>query len=83
MIFARLEQTIRRERWRPYLIGCLIAVPVAFGMLQVWRHDDHAAWAWLLLYTLVGGFPIWWRTALRKSISTALLVGTFVPLLIH
>lgn len=83
MAFLRWEHIVRNPRWRPYLLGCLMAVPFTLVMLQVWRHDGGLAWIWLFLYSAVGGFKVWWRTPRRKAISVGVLVGTFSALLIH
>ena len=83
MRLGRFEETLRNPRWRPYLLGCLLGLPVTLVMLQVWRSYDYLAWGWLFLYSGLGGFGLWWRTPGRKTVSTALLVGTFVPFLIR
>lgn len=85
MVPTRLAQFLQDSRWRPYLLGCLAAVPITVAMLQVWKHWDYLAWTWLILYGFVGigGARVFWNSPTRKLISTAVLVGTFVPFLIR
>jgi hypothetical protein len=52
-------------------------------MLQVWKHWDYLAWAWLCLCAFLGGLDVFWKTYPRKVISTALVVGTIFPVLVR
>ncbi|MBI2827044.1 MAG: hypothetical protein HYX69_20400 [Planctomycetia bacterium] len=71
------------DRWRPYFFGCLAGIPVAVVMLQVWRHWDLVAVTWFILYLFLAGLDMFWKTYTRKLVSTALMVGTVVPFLVH
>jgi hypothetical protein len=71
------------DRWRPYFFGCLVGLPIAVIMLQVWRHWELAAVTWFILYLFLAGLDIFWKTYARKLVSTALMVGTLVPFLVR
>jgi hypothetical protein len=70
-------------KWRPYVVGSLLGLPVALFWLQVWKWDATIAWGAVFLYGCSGGFPVWWRTASRKTVSMAFLVGFGAALLLH
>ena len=79
---AKLGQILQDNRWRPYLLGCLVGLPITVMMLQVWKHWDYLAWAWLGLYMLCAGL-LPRKSPTAKLILTALTVGTLVPLVIR
>ena len=72
----------RSDHWRPYLIGGLAGLPIAMMMVLVWRHWNHVGAAWLILYMFLGALDVFWKTYTRKLVSSALVVGTFLPFLV-
>ena len=74
----KLTQFLQSSRWRPYLLGSLASLPVTILALQVWK--DHYNWAlvWVGVCAFLIGARVFWRTPVRKLISTAILLGTLV-----
>jgi hypothetical protein len=82
MIRSTLARLLQNRRWRPYLIGSLASLPVTCLMLQVWKYNDGLA---ALLFFLCLGllqFHVFWKTPTLPMLSTAVLLGTFVAILI-
>jgi hypothetical protein len=82
MVLGKLEQILASSRWRPYQLGALASLPVAAVMVAVWLCSEAAAVLWLLLYFSLAGLDVFQKTPMRKMISTALLLGTVVPLIV-
>lgn len=77
-----LKDFLEQTRWRPYQAGGLASVPVIAGMTLFWIYFEIGAFAWLCLYLCCAGLDVFWKTPLRKMVSTALFLGTIVPLLV-
>ena len=77
-----LTDFLERTRSRPYQAGGLASVSVIAGMALFWIYFEIGAFVWLCLYPCWAGLDIFWKTPLRKTVSTALFLGTIVPLLV-
>jgi hypothetical protein len=77
-----LKQLLEQSRWRPYQLGGLLSLPVIAGMALLWIYFEIGAFVWLCLYPCWAGLDVFWKTPLRKTIATALMLGTVVPLLV-
>lgn len=82
MASSKFGQILESGRWAPYKLGGLAALPVIGVMLLAWIYCDTVAIVWFFLYPLWAGLGIFWKTPMRKMVSTALLLGTVVPMLI-
>ncbi len=82
MLTGRLKQLLEQSRWRPYQLGGLISLPVIAGMALLWIYFEIGAFVWLCLYPWWAGLGVFWKTPLRKTISTALMLATVMPLLV-
>jgi hypothetical protein len=77
-----LKQLLKQSRWRPYQVGGLASLPVIAVMALLWTYFEIGAFVWLCLYPWWSGLDVFWKTPLRKIVSTALMLGTVVPLLV-
>ncbi len=75
-------QFLQNSRWSPYLLGLLIGLLMAIGMLYVWRYWRPLAFAWLGLFMVFVPF-LPRKGASAKVIATAVFIGTFVPLMLQ
>jgi hypothetical protein len=82
MSIGGLRDFLDQTRWRPYQAGGLVSVPVIAGMTLFWIYFEIGAFVWLCLYPCWAGLDVFWKTPLRKTVSTALMLGTIVPLLV-
>jgi hypothetical protein len=82
MSTAELKELLGQTRWRPYQVGGLVSVPIFAGMTLLWIYFEIGAFIWLCLYPCWAGLDVFWKTPLRKTISTAILLATIVPLLV-
>lgn len=73
MLTGRLKQLLEQSRWRPYQLGGLALLVIYFGI---------SAFIRLCLYPWRAGLGVFWKTPLRKTISTALMLATVVPLVV-
>ncbi|MBI2737210.1 MAG: hypothetical protein HYX38_11775 [Rhodospirillales bacterium] len=77
-----LQRLLEESRWRPYQVGGLLSLPIIAVMALLWVYFEIGAFVWLCLYPWWSGLDVFWKTPRRKMISTALLLGTVVPLLV-
>ena len=71
---------LQNSRWLPYLLGLLIGLLIATGMFYVWKYWRPLGFAWLGLFMVFG--PFLPRKGIpAKVITTAMFVGTFVPVM--
>ena len=78
----RLAQKLRNNRWYPILLGCVGASFWAALMIFSWQRWDYLASFGTVFCFLFGGFRVFWKTPARKAISTGVLIGTLVPIII-
>lgn len=82
MSIDRLTHVLGQSRWRPYQMGALLSLPILAVMALLWIHFELTAFFWLCLYPWWSGLGVFWKTPARKMISTAIMLGTLVPLMV-
>lgn len=82
MSTGRLTHLLEQSRWRPYQAGALLSLPIFTVMALLWIHFELMAFFWLCLYPWWSGLGVFWKTPFRKMISTSIMLGTLVPLIV-
>lgn len=67
------------RKWAPFLVGLLISPIFALVMMFAWKEFEPIAAVWTVLVALFGWPRRLWRTPFRRSISTAIVIGTLAP----
>lgn len=66
----------------PFFVG-IIASPIVFWIADyAWREWKGYSMLFSVGYFVSFGLGVFWRTPVRKAISTALLIGVGMPILI-
>ena len=82
MATIKLSQLLESSRWRPYQLGSLASLPVTAVLVLSWLYWDIFAIVWFCFYPFWAGLGVFWKTPTRKAVSTALLVGIFMTLMV-
>ncbi|MCW5733962.1 MAG: hypothetical protein KIS73_07550 [Enhydrobacter sp.] len=71
------------SQWIPY-VGGIVASPGAYWLFDyAWRDWKAFAIFFTVAYVVSAGLPVFWRTPMRKGVSTALAIGVGIPILLY
>jgi hypothetical protein len=78
VIWRRIEQFLGASRWLPYQLGAVASLSFAMALMAPWFWSEKFLVLWFVLYPFWSGLDVFWKTPLRKTISTAMAIGTLM-----